>query len=308
MKKTFGLSLVVALASCGGGSSSSVDAAKSDAAVDAGVDAANDGFTTLIARDWSLAVGQETYRCRRIVAPADMYITGFRAIAPAGTHHTVVTLSDSGPLGDYDCNAGNLDLKMLYASGVGTDDLAFPTGVAIKIKAGQRININLHLFNTTDHVIAGNSGVKVKTIAQSAVVAEAEMIFGGTFNLNIPSGAAPTVQTGTCTAASNYNIFGVWPHMHQYATHQKVTLTRGSTPMTLLDDAYTFTEQRNYPLAAPVAVIPGDKIQVTCTYQNDSGQTIHFGDSSEAEMCLTGLYRFPVVASGNLFECTEGAQ
>ncbi|HPH66676.1 MAG TPA: hypothetical protein PLF40_13055, partial [Kofleriaceae bacterium] len=72
MNKMLGLSLVLALASCGGGATSSVDAA-GDAGLDAAVDAGNDGFTTLIARDWSLAVGQETYRCRRIVAPADMY-------------------------------------------------------------------------------------------------------------------------------------------------------------------------------------------------------------------------------------------
>jgi hypothetical protein len=293
---------------CGGDPKSNVDAATVDAAVDAvRIDAPVGDFVTLVGRDWSLMPGQETYRCRRVVVPADMYITAFRAVAPVGTHHTVVTLSDSGPLGDYDCNAGTLDFKMLYASGVGTDDLAFPAGVAIKVKAGQRVNINLHLFNTSDQVLTGSSGVKVKTVAAAQVTAEAEMFFGGTFNLNIPSGAAPVVQTGSCTVTHDYNLFGLWPHMHQYATHQKVVLTRAAVPMTLLDDAFTFVEQRNYLLATPLAVKVGDQIQVTCTYQNNSGTTIRFGDSSDAEMCLTGMYRYPVVPSGNLFECTEGS-
>jgi hypothetical protein len=34
--------------------------------------------------------------------------------------------------------------------------------------------------------------------------------------------------------------------------------------------------------------------------------TIGFGDSSNKEMCFTGMYRYPAPASrSNLFECTD---
>ena len=136
-----------------------------DSGVAADARVTEDGWTELIARDWTVPPGSaDTYKCRRIQIPSDMMVTGFRAIAPLGTHHTVVTISNSGAIGDYDCSASNLDYQMLYASGVGTDTLAFPTGVAMKIKAGQYINLNLHLFNATDDPIDGHSGIEVKVV------------------------------------------------------------------------------------------------------------------------------------------------
>jgi hypothetical protein len=281
-----------------------------DARADApkNIDAPLSDFTTLISRDWSLGPGQEVYRCKRIRVPVDSYITTFRNLGPRGTHHTVLTTSaTSSPLGDYDCNAANLDFQMLYAAGLGTDDLKFPDGVAIKLTAGQYININLHLFNTGDSILSGTSGVQIKTIPLAQVTTQAEMIFGGQFNLSIPSQVQPTLQTGTCTARAPFNIFAVWPHMHQTATHQKVVLTHGAAaPQTLIDDDYSFSEQRNYVMPTPVAVAAGDKISVTCTYVNQTGSPIMFGDSSSAEMCFGGMYRYPALPNSSLFECTEG--
>src|SRR5262245_16482495 len=112
-----GLMLVAA---CGtGGTNGDVDANPSD--IDAGnPDAAGPpaGFDTkLIGRTWSLTPGQhDTYKCVRVQVPQDMYIGGFFAVAPLGTHHTVLTVStNGGQLGDYDCNAGVLDPQMLFA-------------------------------------------------------------------------------------------------------------------------------------------------------------------------------------------------
>src|SRR5688500_12002326 len=83
-----------------------------------------------------------------------MYIDLFHTPNPTGEHHAVVTISD-GPggfgntqLGEYDCGVNTLGLEMMFASGVGTDDLVMPEGVAIKIEAGRFLHLNLHLFNT----------------------------------------------------------------------------------------------------------------------------------------------------------------
>ena len=268
-----------------------------DAATDA-VD--NTGWTTIAARSWSLNVGDhDKYKCTRIQVPQDMYITGFRALSPIGTHHSVLTISTTATtLGDYDCSAGSLDFQMLYAAGVNTDDLLFPTNVAMKVSAGQYVNLNLHLFNASDNAESGSSGVLVKLVpaAQAASYTLADMTFSGTEHITIPSDNTPHTAAGGCNAPADWHVFTLWPHMHQLANHQSLTIGGA----TVLDTNYAFTEQRNYPMAE-MLVPKGTPIRTTCTYVNNTGATVQFGDSSTDEMCFTGIYKYP--AGGNLFQC-----
>jgi hypothetical protein len=288
--------LALFLVGCGGGGESTpppeVDAPQTSM-----------GWTELVGRSWSVPPGSaDTYKCKRVAITEDMWITGFRAIAPPGTHHTVVTVSNNGQqLGEYDCQVGSLDLQMLYASGVGTQELKFPDGVAMKIRAGQFINLNLHLFNASDSPLTGTSGIEVERITADKVVHEADMTFSGTMNINIPSDGQPHTVEGGCTVSSPRTIFTVWPHMHQAATHQSFEITQGATVTKLLDNKpYSFEEQVNYQIT-PMQLSTGDRIKTTCTFVNNTGSTITWGDSSNQEMCFTGMYKYP--AGGNLFSC-----
>ena len=291
------LAAVLVCAACGGGGTSSDDTPMPDAP-----DVPQE-WTSLIGRDWTVPPGSaDTYKCKRIQITEDMWINGFRQIAPLGTHHTVVTVSTNGQqLGDYDCGVSSLDFQMLYASGVGTAELLFPEGVAMKIKAGQYINLNLHLFNASDELLTGTSGIEVKRIEASKVVHEADMQFAGTTDINIPSDGQPHTVSGGCQLSSAITMFTIWPHMHQFATHQSFEVTKGGQVMKLLDNKpYQFEEQVNYQIE-PLTLAAGDRIQTTCTYVNTSGTTVTFGDSSNQEMCFTGYYKYP--AGGNLFQC-----
>ena len=80
------------------------------------------------------------------------------------------------------------------------------------------------------------------------------------------------------------------------------------TTTTLLDSPYSFLEQKNYPMT-PLQLAPNDELRVECTYINNTGITqppgyvINYGDSATAEMCFTGLYKYP--KGGTLFECAQ---
>ena len=263
-----------------------------------------DGWTPLVARSWTLTPGAtNTYKCTRIKVANDLWIAGFRASSPLGTHHEVLTISTSNTqTGDYDCSVANLDTQMLYASGVGTDDLVFPAGVAMHIPAGTYINLNLHLFNATDNPLANNSGVLVKIVQPADVQHEADMMFSGTFQIAIPNDGQSHMASGGCTAPADWHVFTLWPHMHQVATHQKWTYTHLASSTTLLDDNFLFQEQRNYPIADTL-IHKGDSIQTVCTYVNNTGVSIGYGDGSDKEMCFTGMYKYP--AGGNLFQCVR---
>lgn len=264
----------------------------------------------LIGRDWTVAAGTEEYKCIGIQVDRDMYINAFETANPLGEHHTVLTIADqlgglnNTQLGEYDCSVLTLDLQMLFASGVGTNQLTLPEGIAMPIKKGQFLNLNLHLFNTTDQPITAHSAIIATPIDPVDTSHQAEMIFTGTFNISIPPGQTVTTGGG-CTLSQDATIFTYWPHMHQHATHQKLTLTQNGVADVIHDADFDFREQTNYPLAPELAVHAGDALRTDCTYTNTGTTTVTFGDSSTAEMCFTGLYRYPKQAL-SLFECTEG--
>jgi len=269
------------------------------------------GYTRLIGRTWSLPMGaKDIYRCMRVTIPADMYITNFMAEAPLGTHHTVLSIASSntsttGPDGPYDCSVQSLGMVMLYASGVGTSPLDFPEGVGIKVTAGQQIHLNLHLYNASDDALSGESAIWVKS-QPTPPPTLAEMVFAGKMNFTIPATTPPSNYdvVGGCTVNTPYSLFAVWPHMHKLAHHNKVELISGASTSVINDRDYSFFEQ-SYWLQNPVVPVKsGDQIRVTCTYLNDTGTSVSFGDSSDKEMCFAGMYRYPAQNAG-LFQCTD---
>lgn len=311
----FALLCVSTAAACGGGDNpGGDDTVVPDADPSVSPDADLTGFTELIGRDWSIPAGQEVYKCIGIRVPEDMYISVFRVGNVEGEHHQVLSLADNPggfggtQLGEADCSVQTLNLQMLFASGVGTDDLVFPEGVAIKVEQGQFLHLNLHLFNSNPSAaLDGHSGIFIKTIPASAVTDEAEMVFSGTMNVDIPgeTGSTPYKTSGGCTFTDDATILAYWPHSHQYSTHHKVTYTpSGGSPMTIHDDPFDFQDQVNYPFDTPLQVGSGDRWETECTFENHTGTPIGWGDSSTEEMCFTGIYRYPKQAF-SLYDCVD---
>jgi len=114
----------------------------------------------LIGRDWTVPPGAEMYKCVGILVDHDLHIDDLDTRRPLGEHHAILTVSDRllGPgethLGEYDCTARMVDPQVLFDSDL---PVAMPDG--IDVKAGQYLNLNLHLFNATDEAITGHSAI-----------------------------------------------------------------------------------------------------------------------------------------------------
>jgi hypothetical protein len=285
---------VLAVAACGGGGTGTGDDdGQPDAAVDAPSDGAGPGWTTLIERSWQLPKTAEDFKCIRVKVPTEMYISGFRVSSPTGTHHEILTVTQTtSPLGSYDCDGSNNDMQMLFAGGIMTNDLVFPPGVAFKLPANTYINLNLHLANYSDEPISGTSGIQVKTIPASEVVHEADMMFLGKRTLNIPANSIGHTESSTCSIPQAWTILQLWPHMHSYAKHQRVKRLDGSNQVQmLLDKPYTYMDQESYPMTVPLVV--NDQLQIECVYNNPTNFPIMYGTGAEAEMCFAGFYKYP---------------
>ena len=275
------------------GSTKSGDDAGGGGGPDGGGGAPDGGSTPgdwalLISGDWTLPAGDEGYVCVRKTVPETIYITSFRPIIPNGTHHTVLTVgSPSGPDGTFACGVGTNAASMIFGSGVGTNQLDMPEGVGVKIEAGQQLNLNLHLYNFNESApISGTSGTEVLTAP--SVTHEAEVILGGPFAFEVTS--TNTVIEGDCTMNGDVTIFATGPHMHQLGRHMRVS----AGGEMIMDRDYTFDEQ-TIDLISPLSLTNGTQIHVACTYADPgAGVTVSYGDSTDAEMCFAGLYRYPV--------------
>jgi Copper type II ascorbate-dependent monooxygenase, C-terminal domain len=132
------------------------------------------------------------------------------------------------------------------------------------------------------------------------VAADAESILAGTLSLTLP----PKQQTstpGTCSITSESTLFAVQPHMHQLGTHMKVVARIGGVDQLIHDGDYDFNDQPIYPMQ-PLKMSPGDTLHVECTHFNTTDAVVNWGESSKAEMCHTGVYRYPA-ASPSAFFC-----
>jgi hypothetical protein len=266
--------------------------------------AAEAEWTTLLTGDWSRDPGTEGYTCVRKTNTEDLFVNGFSAINPLGTHHTLLTMgSANGPDATTPCTAGDNRPLSVFGSGVGTDPLELPKGVVIKIPKDTQLLLNLHLFNTGDEPLTGTSGTRVRAIPKDEVVDIAEGILAGTLALDIPAGETKT-SIGYCTMSSDVTLVAVAPHMHQIGIYERIIAESSADGDVVLHDApYDFNEQ-SYHLIEPLKLAKGDRVRVECTHKNTSATDVRFGDSSLAEMCFAGLYRYP--ADGSPFICVDG--
>ena len=106
------------------------------------------------------------------------------------------------------------------------------------------------------------------------------------------------VQTCDHPVRESGHVYALAGHMHLLGTHVTVQLNPGRPgARTLLDEAYSFHDQRSVELPRPVAVRAGDTLRVTCTH--DPGlraqlpelagvppRYVVWGDGTTDEMCL----------------------
>src|SRR5438067_10962908 len=112
MRAQLAILLVSIAAACGSNAATGTDGPGSGSD---GSGSGSDGYTTLVSRQWNLAIGEQGYQCRRIQLAQDYWINSFRVIAPVGTHHAVVNIdSSTTQTGDFPCSAstGALSGKM----------------------------------------------------------------------------------------------------------------------------------------------------------------------------------------------------
>ena len=303
--------LSVALLACGNGSISS-----SGSSTDGGVGGGGgDGGGPPPPGSFSITFGpqpapatEEHTKCivKRLGNPSAMHVGSVHNILSLGSHHLIVyrtndTVEQTTP---FDCKpfTDTLDPtkgSTLMISQKRDDTLQLPDGVGYTLDANQMIRLEMHYIN------AGSSDIVVQAtstfipILDAAFKYEADFLFIGTPDINIPPLSKATVGPMFIQLPSAYdgvNFFALTGHEHQYGTNVTVsTATSAADPGTPVYDVpgWLWSEPKTVVSSPPFQVAAGGGFKFTCDWNNTSNATVGFGESANNEMCFFWAYYYP---------------
>lgn len=267
------LAAVLSSTGCGEGAECADDSSCDAAA------GAQGAWTPLITGSWILEPGKELPTFPQIIfAERDMHIGGFRPISPPGTHHTLLAFGGAG--------TGHI----VYAAGIGSNEVVLPKGVGMTLHEGENIILQLHVYNTTSETLSGTSGIEVLEVPADSIEHEATLFLPGPQKFTISPGQTYT-HSAKCTIKQAQTYFTIFPHMHQLGTHMKTTFVKDGVEKVIHDGDYVFEHQPFLPME-PITLNPGDVIKNECTWKNNTPNVVEFGESSTAEMCFSILLRY----------------
>lgn len=267
-----------------------------------------EGGQQLATDTYRLEPGEEKYMCYQFYSPDDAVgITRVEAISMPGVHHIGLfqAFGRDEPPEAHECDTLIKQTWLpIWASGTGSPMLQLPAGTAFKIQPGTQYIVQLHLQNATEEVATIRAGLNLTYDRDVGALQAAGMYAFGTFQMEVPpQTTGHEVPVTDCVVNKPMNVFAAFPHMHKYGTRLAVTRTVGAAnPEPFYEiDPWTFGDQPMEPMDVQVA--PGDRFDMTCYYNNPTGQAIPYGESSEQEMCFFVLFYYPFDSLGG---CVDG--
>jgi len=164
---------------------------------------------------------------------------------------------------------------------------------------GGQLRLDMHYNNLgAETEERDNSGVELCVVKKDNfrknTATVAQML--GAFQINIPPHSTGVDITGTCTLTGDepVTLLTASPHGHRMAKHMKFTVERaGGETIVMHDQSFNFEEQGQFDLDEPITLNKGDKLVTTCTYENDTAQTVNFGEDTGNEMCFNFALYYP---------------
>ena len=171
------------------------------------------------------------------------------------------------------------------------------------VPAGSRVVIEAH-YNSlaTDATsMVDSSGVGLWTLPSGEVPDDVLVVSEvSDYQLDIPAGAEEHVEGGSLDIESTGTLVSVNPHMHLLGTRMDATIVRadGSEECLTRVDPYDFNWQWEYSFVEPVTLQAGDRIDMTCTFDNSAAnqpvidgeqqepRDVEYGDGTTDEMCI----------------------
>ena len=191
----------------------------------------------------------------------------------------------------------------------GTASTDFPDGTGVVLKAGTQIVLQVHYNLLTVQDTTDQTTAQFQYAAASAVT-PAYVFPILNQDINVAPGEVKTITDTFDTndvdvpAGVKLKVWGLLPHMHLHGTDISVTGQNvdGTNPVYVHIPKWNFSWQQMYFFADPMMIERGDKVTLSCSYDNTAanqpvinGQqvqpvTLTWGEDTLNEMCLSFIY------------------
>lgn len=181
----------------------------------------------------------------------------------------------------------------LYAWAPGTQAIEFPDG-GIRLTPNQELKIQIHYNNGAGVEDAvDSSGVRLWVSDPTGT--EYGMASPSTWNISVPPNSTQSV-TQTCTATMDFTVVAGFPHMHEIGStfNHDVIRSDGTVDNLINLTGWSFESQYFYEM--DVDVRAGDRLEMTCGYDNPHDYTVRAGEGTTDEMCFDFLVVTPASA------------
>lgn len=263
------------------------------------------------AQAFTASPNRDQYRCF-VVDPAlatDRFIRALSVVLDRAeiVHHiqlysadtaqarTAIANRDASHFGPgYPCDSSGPGTGLRYVGvwAAGDHVPRWPAGTGMRIPAGAHMVLQFHYHNHGTVPITDRSAVDLEL--SDLVTSEAEIHDVSGIPLHLPPGQAETIVSAASDVpiSSPTMVRAVRLHMHELGTHARLELERGGARTCLLDiPRWNVGWQLFYSLDQPIALQPGDKLRVTCSYDTTSKtEPVTWGLTSDDEMCLGYTY------------------
>lgn len=270
------------------------------------------------------------YRCFPVkwTRNTSAFMTGFRAVPgnPKIVHHievyhvtakdaaTVQRLDDADPGPGYTCFGGpGAGEGTIGGWAPGSPGYDYPEGVGIKIDPGAVIVVQVHYNSPAGNTEPDQSKVELKVDALDSGVVAGGYSFWTNYAWSalrqMPIGAGDPAAAFTWAGDPTAQLAGGQPifvytgalHMHNlgHTGYMKVKHKDGREECVLRISDWDFHWQGGVRLKKPIAINPGDQVEIQCVFDNSAPnqplgadgnkiapKAINWGENTSDEMCL----------------------
>jgi hypothetical protein len=192
-----------------------------------------------------------------------------------------------------------------------SETIALPPAVAFTLDPGQLVRIELHFINATDEQQELRASSTFVEIAEDEFEQEADFMFIGNPDINVPAGSDFTLDTPFLPLPdrlAGIQVFAVTGHEHQWGTGVTASMVTGEA-----DEGTTIYDPENFQWNEPETIyhdpaltLPdGGGFRFQCTWHNASQQDVGFGESVDDEMCFFWAYYYPSQGSQLCFHTEQ---
>jgi copper type II ascorbate-dependent monooxygenase-like protein len=217
---------------------------------------------------------------------AGLYAAEFPSTPPDGGGVVQTFTPDGGKTPLFDCPAGGLEFHSFFIFvQKAQDSEIYPDGIGRSLNASEAIRLNVHYLNTSAAPIHVTADATVTYVDATAVTQTAVGIFGLASSLKVPNGIS--TQTFSYKLPTDMNFLQFMGHMHQRGTYFEARAIDGATgAVRSMYSSNTWNEPPTLNYAPAFEMKSGDTLWYSCTFDNQTGGVLTFGESASTnEMC-----------------------